>query len=311
MCKKILAMALLLISGGSGMATTIRVPSDFVLIQDAIDASQDGDVVEVWPGTFLESGIAFRGKAVTVRSVAPEDSVIVASTVVDANLQGRVFTFEDGETESSILSGLTVTGGGLSGGGIFVGGASPLIENCVITGNTAYTAGGGIYFAVSDARLQGCTITGNYATKSDAWGGGIYCQNSAPLIAGCVITGNGATYGGGIGILSGSPRISASIIEDNWGMYGGGIYEIGSTSRVERTIISENCAWLGGGGVWCEGDYSSPTFEGCLISGNTATEPWPQGADGGGVFCGGRSTLALTNCTIADNTATDQGGGLA
>ena len=142
MSKKCLAIGVLLVTGSLGIAATIRVPTDFVLIQDAIDASQDGDVVEIWPGTYLEAGISFQGKAVTVRSVSPQDSIIVASTVVDANLQGRVFTFGDGETESSILSGLTVTGGGLSAGGIYAGGASPLIENCVITGKRVASING-------------------------------------------------------------------------------------------------------------------------------------------------------------------------
>jgi hypothetical protein len=52
-------------------ASIHRVPSEYATIQEAVDASSDGDVVLVAPGTYTGDGnknIDFSGKAIVVRS---------------------------------------------------------------------------------------------------------------------------------------------------------------------------------------------------------------------------------------------------
>jgi len=57
-----------------------------------------------------------------------------------------------------------------------------------------------------------------------------------------------------------------------------------------------------GGGIYCE--YSGPTVNNCIITGNRATE------EGGGVYCAFSSALTITNCTISGNSASYGAGGV-
>lgn len=211
----------------STLVATIRVPTNYGTIQQAIDAARDGDIIDVAPGTYTESGnwdIDFRGKQITLRSTSGPQSTIILCR--DGH---RGFHFDQGETSESVLSGFTIRGGRLSGsttmgGGIYCGTAGPTILNCVIedcvaafgggiacvggepvvSGCTikdcsASSAGAGIYLLESTATIAGCTISDNIASGS-ARGGGAYCAGD-PLDAtfrNCVVSGNSAAGGAGI-----------------------------------------------------------------------------------------------------------------
>ena len=91
----------------------LNVPSGFSTIQAAIDAAFDGDTVIVADGTYTGVGnkdLDFKGKAITVRS---ENGP--GSTIIDCEGEGRGFNFENRETESSVLSGFTITNGAAGG----------------------------------------------------------------------------------------------------------------------------------------------------------------------------------------------------
>ncbi len=84
---------------------------------------------------------------------------------------------------------------------------------------------------------------------------------------------------------------------------GGGIYCEWSSPSFDRCIIRNNTADNYGGGVYVFGSTVSPTFESCHIYSNSAT-------GGGGVACdscGG----TFTNCFIYDNSSNDGGGVLS
>ncbi len=90
---------------------TIKVPGDYPTIQAGIDVAVDGDTVLVAPGTYKEN-IDFKGKAITVKS---EQGPYV--TIIDANQNGRVVTFNHGEGPGSVLDGFTIQNGLRTDGG--------------------------------------------------------------------------------------------------------------------------------------------------------------------------------------------------
>ena len=153
-------------------ADQLTVPDEYETIQDAIDASSNGDLILVGPGTYMES-IDFRGKAIAVRSFSGADE-----TVIDGSQAGSsVVHFWNFEGQDSILDGFTITGGSGSnsagmqrGGGIFVQSSSPTIRNCRIKGNQA-GAGGGVAAWTASPWLFDCVIEDNSAYASGTGGG--------------------------------------------------------------------------------------------------------------------------------------------
>ena len=83
--------------------TTIKVPQDFPSIQTAINNSQNGDTVLVFPGTYFEN-INFKGKNIVLGSLflTTGDTTFVSQTIIDGNQQGCVVTFENGENSTTI-----------------------------------------------------------------------------------------------------------------------------------------------------------------------------------------------------------------
>ena len=64
-------------------------PADFNNIQAAIDTANNGDTIEIQPGTYTGPGnrdIEFRGKAITVRSIDPCDPAVVDGTTIGMGL---------------------------------------------------------------------------------------------------------------------------------------------------------------------------------------------------------------------------------
>jgi len=149
----ILMLSLVLLPGVAlhSFAAEIHVPSQFSTIQAAIDASQDNDIIIVQPGTYTEN-IDYNGKAITLTSTNPLDPTIVASTIIDGNMNGSVVTFDSGETPNSILTGFTIKNGNGTlidgkryGGGIYCGiQSTPTIRRNKIINNTA-DVGGAIF----------------------------------------------------------------------------------------------------------------------------------------------------------------------
>ncbi|MBA7703277.1 hypothetical protein ES703_112059 [subsurface metagenome] len=194
-------------------------PGDFTNIQAAIDAAVDGDVVIIAPDTYTGDGnrdIDFHGKAITVRSIDPNDPNIVAVTIIDCNGTRidphRGFYFHSNEDANSVLAGLTITNGYASygGGAIYCGYSSnPTITRCNITANVSGSRtegsgrGGGICCELSSPIISNCTFLRNHAYYRD-WqypntglGGAMYCSRSNLTIINCTFLENGAPgYGG-------------------------------------------------------------------------------------------------------------------
>jgi hypothetical protein len=246
-----------------------HVPSEYSTIQAAINASSNGDIVIVAPGTYTGDGnrdIVFLGKAITVRSTDPNDPCIVAATVIDCqDTNHRGFEFISNEGRATTLEGLTITNAHIvvmceGGAGIYINGASPTINKCVVNDNQAELDPTSFY----DACL----------------GGGIFIGGSGnnPLITNCVINGNSV---------------------GNWGS-GGGIYcDFSAQATIRNCLISNNTAleYQGtSGGMFCG---SALTMTNCTIVNNSAIE-----SGIGGIFFSNYNSVVktMTNSIVFGNS---------
>jgi len=297
------------------------VPTEYALIQDAIDAAVDSNTVIVTPKTYNEN-IDFKGKSIILRSIEPNNWLIVEETVIQGNGTGSVVTFSGNEDANCKIAGFTVTGGDNTelGGGICGNGCLAAIENCMITGNSTdmdrYGHGGGLEGC--DGSIINCIISDNSAgygggglsnchgsitnctiTDNSTIGGGGGLERCNGSITNCTITGNSAVGGGG-GLMACGGSIANCIISDNSAngyihSHGGGLHIC--DGPITNCIITGNSADEYGGGLeGCDGPITN-----CIISNNSA------GDSGGGLgWCHG----SIKNSTITGNTAADKGGGL-
>jgi hypothetical protein len=96
-------------------ATTLTVKQDgtgdYSTIQSAIDDSNEGDVVLVYPGRYFEN-INYNGHGITVASLeyTTGDRAYVSSTIIDGGNYWRCVTVKNHE-QNAVLRGLTLTNG--------------------------------------------------------------------------------------------------------------------------------------------------------------------------------------------------------
>jgi len=223
----LLATAPLLLTA-SAPSATIEVPADQPTIQAAINAALDGDEVVVSPGTYDES-IDFLGKAITVRSTAPEDPAVVVATMLVLVGEGSVVRCVRGETATSILAGFVISSGSAAsevgqggfGGGMLVVGSSPTVQLCTFYSNAA-NQGGAISLTDSTSTISRCTFSGNL-TFGD--GGALHAAKSTIAVTDCVFTGNFST-GAGSAVFASSSTVTMTRCLATANRFGG---PVGST----------------------------------------------------------------------------------
>ncbi|MHC4696395.1 MAG: hypothetical protein ACYTFA_06610 [Planctomycetota bacterium] len=244
-------------------------PEDpFCSIQAGVASAGAGDEVVVAPGEYLEN-INLLGKAITVRSTDGPDV-----TMLDGGGAGSVITCSTGEGPDTVLQGFTITGGhAVSGGGMYVYQADPVVIGCTFLANsagaplsTSDARGGGMHLYESDATVINCAFFGNSAAvdvalaAGTAWGGGISVTGGSPTVVNCTFSGN---------------SVSATAWLFTAYAYGGGIGNDGGALTVSN----------------------------CTFSGNSAsTAPFSQSAFGAGVCSPSGGTVSVANSVFFNNT---------
>ena len=296
-------MVLIFLFASASRASTIKVPGDYPTIQQAIDASVDGDTVLVALGTYVEN-IDYLGKAITVKS-----SDWPPVTIIDGGQAGSVVTFSNGEGLDSVLDGFTITNGSnLRGGGTDSSYSNFTATNHIITGNHASEKGGGIMCYFSSPHIINNTISNNLLDSFGTAGGGICCDSSSPLIENNIISENTGIIwdtlsGGGIYIqkkTGSAPLIINNYIAGNIAGQGGGIWT-GGYSTIINNVFEGNVADIGGGGIWCHGStfvISNNTFIANIVTGN-------YNSGGGAIICQYYCTTTIMNSIFWDNYANE------
>jgi len=251
-------------------------------IQAAIDHATNKDTINIHEGIY-EENINFKGKAITIKSLNPEDPPTVANTIIDGRGMGTVVVFNNCEKENSILYGITIRNGEAeNGGGIFCEYSFPTIKNCTIINNFAIN-GCGIRCVYASPAITQCNISDNFSNEGlGGEGGGIDCSSSSLSIDRCNIYNNFARCGGGISCKG------------------------GSSLNITNSTISSNTARYSGGGIVCYRNTYTNLANG-IISGNSVVK-----IRGGGIFVQSDSkyysTIIINNCTISENSAPRSGG---
>ena len=221
------------------VARTLHVPGNFPVIQNAVNDANDYDVVIIAPGTYTGDGnrdIDFLGKAITVRSIDPNNPNIVASTIIDCNGTPQedhsAFIFQNHEGTDSILEGLTITNasGKLWGSGaIRCVDSAARISRCVIRDNNTR----GIlcctdrWKPIIRSIIDNCTIVRNER--------GIVCIRSTRAdIRSCLIAENETDGIGGAGYLH--VNNCTIVANGRFGLYGSSY----TGSNITNCIIRGN-----------------------------------------------------------------------
>jgi predicted outer membrane repeat protein len=162
-------------------------------------------------------------------------------------------------------------------------------------------------FSTSASQVEGGKITTTCdGTSATGCGGGIF--NDGVLFLGAIVTRNTADLGGGVYDRGADGSYGNSTISGNTARNGGGIYNRGNPSLYSVTIDGNTA--VDGAGVYNDihvAGTSAMHFDRCTISNNQAT------GNGGGIYT--RDFIFVDTSTIARNSAlnassTGNGGGV-
>ena len=171
-------------------------------IQDGIDAVSAPGTVHVAAGTYYTYNIILKNNVQVLGAGA-------AVTIIDGGGSGPV-VLADGVGPDTKLDGFTITNGKA---GIELSDCSPVISNCIFSGNSA-AAGGGMCNESSSPNVTNCIFSGNSAYS---WGG-MHNWASSPTVTNCIFSGNWAQVGGGMHNDDySSPSVTNCIFRDNVG----------------------------------------------------------------------------------------------
>jgi hypothetical protein len=260
----------------SSVAQIIHIPGDYPIIQQGIDAADDGDTVLVQQGIYNEHLNIIKSITLASLYILTQDTSFISQTVLTGNQTDGVIAIEN--TLDSVVCqiiGVTVRDGvedGGDGGGIYIGpNAAVIISNVHITDNLAERGGGLFCDGSSTVEINNCKINNNvglyfHPPVAHGLGGGIFCEENTIL------------------------NVDESEINNNYSLgEGPGIYFSGGLLTMKNVEFSNDSCDTGGGAViYC--DLSSLLFENILISHNSYT----------GIFID-KSTAEIYNSTISNN----------
>ena len=171
---------------------------------------------------------------------------------------------EDNFKSVTILDGVTIKGGAANGGegladfatdkggGVYMG-LNAILQNCIVTENTAKGDGGGVYANGDGAdassananggRVVGCLVYNNSSVED---GGGVFVKN-AGLVLRSMITNNSATNGAGVYLDKNTENhpeyliLSTSVVSNNTATGNGAVYCNESGVLLQNTIVNNEC----------------------------------------------------------------------
>ncbi len=297
-----------------GSPKTLRhVPSEFLTIQAALDASASGDTVLVAPGTYAGSGnvnLSFHGKDLVLVSEGG-----ATATVIDgqgAYVQG--IAFSDEEDRGAVIRGFTIRRADLgvycssgsptiaacrvtesaSSAVLCDGATSPLIEDCDLMNNRVELGGAALMIDGSGTvELDRCRVIGN----EGQWPVVMTNPGSAAnlILRECALTGN--TDGGALQADGNQVTLENCLVAYN---SEGGVWLGACTATITGCTITRNLSYSLGGGIRM--GSTQLHLERTIISGNCGS----QASD---LYVGNGGQATLSCCQFNHSGILAQGGG--
>ena len=244
----------------SNQAATRQVPADLPTIQQALDASSDGDSVVVAAGIWFGS-LDFGGRDLVLLGSG-------TSTCILQGLAGRLLVFSRGESSAARLEGFTLrqgqapTGASNAGGAILIRDSSPTLRGNRFELCSA-RQGGAVALIRSSSLLEG----NEFDTNQAFMGGAVYVMGGAPELRSNRFlhnTGGLRGYGGALSLESTAARVRQNLFVENGAFLGGAIScRLSPEALIERNTIAGNEARMGGGLYLAAGD---PLVQGNLVA---------------------------------------------
>lgn len=215
-------------------------------------------------GTLTATLNTVTGNGATYSNGAIESNgsgVITGNTVTDNSTTGIAWANTDAGSTATITGNtiLRNTGGpnNNNGGGLYVSGNAPNVQNNVIANNSA-NFGGGVYINASNAMFANNLV---YSNGTPNGGGGIYVNQGAPSLVNNTISGNSCSaLGGGVYFNNTKPLVANNLV----------VYNTTGIARSTNSTLnlSHNDVW-GSNGADYEGFPVSPTG----TNGNLSVNP--------------------------------------
>ena len=344
---KQMIILLLFVLANTFTAQIIYVPTDYKIIQDAIDDAKDGDIIIIEEGNYVQQ-INFKGKAITVASefYLDGDTSHISKTIIDGIFlpqkdSSSLVYFDNGEDSSSVLCGFTLQNGR---GTKIINPINP--NNTIIVGGAIFVDSSGAKIEHNIIRNNSIVIDNYLSSTIKTFGGGLEV-NFVPKSKSLLIRGNTfkdnvaqgkVSFGGAMDIflIEGKLIISENKIIGNSARarnsgYGGGICLSDHISDViiENNYIANNSAYSSAGhsqGAGIAAYFAQPIIRNNIIVYNKTDYPlqYAHNAFGGGIAVfwninddwgwkvNPYSLVAkIENNTIAYNNDKNAGGGLA
>ncbi|HZM02626.1 MAG TPA: choice-of-anchor Q domain-containing protein, partial [Candidatus Saccharimonadales bacterium] len=244
---------------GSGNCSDIWIAAGTYAVTNDLNGSTATPSLQ--EGMRLFGGFAGTETSLAQRNPAANPTILMAASAAPA------LEAVGGVDNATVVDGLTFTGG-VNTPGFLVSASSPLIQNCVFTGNSD---GAIASQAGASPTVVNCSFTNNAGSAAAS------ALAASPSFVNCVFAGNQ------------SPR----------GQNGGAIdAESGSSVSLAQCIFSNNATGAAGGALYL--NQSAALVASCLIVNNSANT--------GGAIAGSGATLVLVNDTVAQNSASSGGG---
>ncbi len=293
----------LFVTPGGGGDCSQGNPCD---LQTALTQAVDGDTLYLAQGSYTGAGGAVITVTRSITIYGGWDGATTIPVVRDPNTYPTTINGEDtrraldiGGNISPTIDGLILTGGKApDGGGVYIHGASPIIQNNIITANRTidsdtYVGGRGAGIFVSGT--SHAVIAQNHIlSNTSGFGGGIYHGGSTAITitANEIVDNIASVRGGGI-LLEYSPDIvRANLISGNTSATdGGGMVIWAAAPRVDGNRFMNNSASTAGGGI-SMGNGATPSLFNNLLTNNAQD----------GVFVGSSSPVIVNNTIIGSGS---------